>query len=70
MIKYFNNDPFLASMPGNGNKGNNSNLKIVYGAGAILLLLVAAGLVYQHYNDKKIIAQLKKEKEESFNNRM
>ena len=69
MTKYFNNDPFLDSMPGNGNKGIKSNHKIALGAGAVLLLFVVAGFAYQHYNDKKIIAQLKKEKDEASNAR-
>lgn len=70
MAKYFNNDPFLDSMPGNGNKGDNSGLIIALGASAVLLLILSAGLIYQHYNDKKIIVQLKKEKDEASNDRI
>lgn len=67
MAKYFDNDPFLDSIPGNGNMGDNSGLKIALTTTLVILIVAVAGFAYRCHIDRKIIVQLKKEKDEANN---
>lgn len=63
MAKYFDNNPFLESMPGNGNNGDNSGLKIILTVSVVIVVLTVIGFEYRRHTDSKIV-QRQKEKDQ------
>jgi uncharacterized protein HemX len=69
MPEYFNNRPFIESMPGNenqsSNSGSNAILYIALGLGAVIII----GLVIQHKNNNVKMTRIIKENDDLKNKR-